>query len=188
MGVGCHFLGTKSDFQKEKSEDESFIIEITFNFKGESTSISYNSKNEMKQLFESYAPKIGIDKNKLLFIYDEDIIKETDSFEQKASQQDLRLKKMNILVIEKIKFYQNNNKNKEFQRNPDLKYKSTITDTNDSTGINDIFEVFFSFIDNQEYIVSPNKNHNLDIFQLFPKKNYFSFWALCKYYISKIFY
>ena len=43
MGVGCHFLGTKSDFQKEKSksEDESFIIEITFNFKGESTSISY---------------------------------------------------------------------------------------------------------------------------------------------------
>ena len=64
----------------------------------------------MKQLFESYAPKIGIDKNKLLFIYDEDIIKETDSFEQKASQQDLRLKKMNILVIEKIKFYQNNSK------------------------------------------------------------------------------
>jgi len=174
MGVGCHFLGTKSDFQKEKSEDESFIIEITFNFKGESTSISYNSKNEMKQLFESYATKIGIDKNKLLFIYDEDIIKETDSFEQKASQQDLRLKKMNILVIEKIKFYQNNNKNKEFQRNPDLKYKSTITDTNDSTGINDIFEVFFSFIDNQEYIVSPNKNHNLDIFQLFPKKKIIS--------------
>ena len=48
-----------------------------------------------------------------------------------------------------------------------LKYKLDITSTNTSFGWNDIFEIFISYKDNKEYLVSPNSNNfNLDIFSL----------------------
>ena len=48
-----------------------------------------------------------------------------------------------------------------------LKYKQTIIKTNDLFGANDLFEVFISYKDNKEYIVSPNfKTFNLDILSL----------------------
>ena len=59
-------------------------------------------------------------------------------------------------------------KNKIFEKDPNnLKYILNITNTNDHLGINDIFEVFISYKDNKEYIISKNKdNYNLDIFTL----------------------
>ena len=54
----------------------------------------------------------------------------------------------------------------EFKNNPiNLKYKVDITNINDNYGVNDIFEIFISFKDLTEYIVSPNYNNfNLDIY------------------------
>jgi WD40 repeat protein len=58
--------------------------------------------------------------------------------------------------------------NYEFIKEPkNLKFKENITTTNTNWGWNDIFEIFISYIDNKEYLVSPNSNKfNLDIFLL----------------------
>ena len=67
----------------------------------------------------------------------------------------------------------NNKINYKFEKDPNnLKYKYDITNTNDGGyGCNDIFEVFKSYKDNKEYIISPNKdNYNLDIFILLDNK------------------
>ena len=63
-----------------------------------------------------------------------------------------------------------------FEKEPqNLKYKLDITTTNDNSGMNDIFEVFKSYEDNKEYIISPNyENHNLDIFLLSDNKKMIS--------------
>ena len=67
--------------------------------------------------------------------------------------------------------------NYEFTKNPqDLKYKLDITNSNYSKGVNDIFEVFLSYKDNKEYLVSPNiNNYNLDLFLLNNFKKIYSF-------------
>ena len=75
----------------------------------------------------------------------------------------------------------NNNENNEynynykinykFEKEPkDLKFKIDITHTNDNIGSNDIFEVFISYKDNKEYIISKNTNFELDIFSLLDNK------------------
>ena len=58
--------------------------------------------------------------------------------------------------------------NYKFSKEPqNIKYKLDITNTNDFYGVNDLFEVFISYKDNKEYIVSKNaNNYNLDIFTL----------------------
>ena len=83
--------------------------------------------------------------------------------------------------------------NYKFKKEPQkLKYIFDITNTNDNYGVNDIFEVFISFKDTTEYIVSPNiNNYNLDIYTLEKNKKITS---LCghknrvrtiKYFIEK---
>ena len=64
-----------------------------------------------------------------------------------------------------IKIIPNKNNN-----NPNLKYKLDIINTNDTYGVNDIFEVFISLKDKKQYIVSPNINYNLDILNLLDNK------------------
>ena len=69
----------------------------------------------------------------------------------------------------------NNNKinnNKIFEKDPNnLKYILDITNNNDGVYGIDIFEVFKSYKDNKEYIISKNKdNYNLDIFILLDNK------------------
>ena len=66
----------------------------------------------------------------------------------------------------------NNNNNRIFEKKPhNLKYILDITNTNDLWGNNDLFEVFKSYKDNKEYIISKNiNNYNLDIFLLLDNK------------------
>lgn len=66
--------------------------------------------------------------------------------------------------------------NYEFIKNPNLKYKLDICNTNDCHfGENDIFEIFISYQDNKEYIASPNKNYcKLDIYALTENYKIFS--------------
>ena len=62
--------------------------------------------------------------------------------------------------------------NYEFKKEPqNLKYKLDITDSNTSAGWNDMFEIFVSYKDNKEYLISPNINiYNLDIYDLLDNK------------------
>ena len=62
--------------------------------------------------------------------------------------------------------------NYKFKKEPqNLKYKLDITNTNTNAGWNDIFEIYISYKDNKEYLISPNKNDfNLDIFTLLNNK------------------
>jgi len=65
----------------------------------------------------------------------------------------------------------NNKINYKYKKDPNnLKYILDITNTNDNYGVNDIFEVFISYKDNKEYIISKNNNYNLDIFTLLDNK------------------
>ena len=70
-------------------------------------------------------------------------------------------------VQNKIFQYQDKISYKFTKKPQNLKYKLEITNTNFSRGVNDIFEVFLSYKDNKEYLISPNaENYNLDIFLL----------------------
>ena len=54
-----------------------------------------------------------------------------------------------------------------FKKNPNLKFKQDIIKSNNSSGFNDLFEVYRSKKDNCQYLVSPNSlTHNLDIISL----------------------
>jgi len=54
-----------------------------------------------------------------------------------------------------------------FKKNPNLKFKQNIVETNNCYGFNDLFEVYQSKKDNCQYLISPNSlNHNLDIISL----------------------
>ena len=61
-----------------------------------------------------------------------------------------------------------------FKKNPNLKYKLNIVDNNDFYGYNDIFEIFLSYKDKKEYLVSKNKNYDLDIYLLINVKKIIS--------------
>lgn len=51
-----------------------------------------------------------------------------------------------------------------------MKYNRDITNTNDSCGASDIFEVFTSYKDKKGYIASKNINFSIDIFTLLDNK------------------
>jgi len=78
---------------------------------------------------------------------------------------------------EQINYNEYNNKiNYKFKKEPqNLKFKFDITNTNTECGWNDMFEVFISYKDNKEYIISPNSNnYNLNIFNLLDNKKILS--------------
>ena len=55
----------------------------------------------------------------------------------------------------------------------DLKFKYDLVNTNTKGGLNDIFEVFKSIKDNEDYLISPNKlNYHLDLITLKDNKFY----------------
>ena len=67
-----------------------------------------------------------------------------------------------IILNKEINFFSN----KTFIINPNIFYKETITNNNDSCGISDIFEVFNDF-NNNIILASPNKNnHRIDLYNL----------------------
>ena len=95
------------------------------------------------------------------------------------------MKNLEEKIYTKFKEFENNNENKlkrniihdleyeskinyKFKKDPNnLNYNSDITTTNTPVGWNDMFEIYISYKDNKEYLVSPNtNNYNLDIFIL----------------------
>ena len=58
-----------------------------------------------------------------------------------------------------------------FSKNPNLRFKLNICQTNSSKGIIDIFAIFVSYKDKKEYLISPNyMNYNWDIILLLDNK------------------
>ena len=195
MGVGCSFFGTSSinkevndksnstkdppqklqkEISKEIMPDLSLFAsksEIIITFKEQTKSFIYANNKNMKELFERFASKININIKKIFFLYNNYIIKETDSFTKIANKEDKKRDKMNIVVIDKIKLYEyRKNKFYIFNKNPNFKAAFYIYNTNDK-GINDIFEVFLSVKDNTEYLVVYNKKaKSLNIYQLLYNK------------------
>ena len=121
---------------------------------------------------------MGIVSNDFNFIYDGNIINDTElSIEQILNEKEKNSYEMNVLVKEKEKANNKENKNYEskinykFRKNPNFKYKLDITKSNDPFGCNDIFEVFISYKDNKEYIISFNyKTFNLEQYELLSNK------------------
>jgi len=62
--------------------------------------------------------------------------------------------------------------NYQFTNEPiNLKYKLDITYTNTNAGWNDMFEVYISYKDNKEYLISPNNtNFTLEVYELLENK------------------
>ena len=60
-----------------------------------------------------------------------------------------------------------NNNIQLFKKNPNFRFKQDILNSNDYTGFNDLFEVYLSIKDNNQYLISPNSvNFNLDIISI----------------------
>ena len=114
------------------------------------------------------------------------IINNINEINNKINEKELRIKDINNNIKEhstdksgeiNSNISSNNNEytnkiNYKFKKEPkNLKYKLDISKTNIPLGWNDIFEVFISYKDKQEYLISPNKNFfNLDIFTLLDNK------------------
>ena len=76
--------------------------------------------------------------------------------------------KRNTDIIRNVQKYPEENGNPN-----DLKFKYDLVNTNTKGGLNDIFEVFKSIKDNEDYLVSPNKmNFHLDLINLKNNKFY----------------
>ena len=62
--------------------------------------------------------------------------------------------------------------NYKFCKDPqNLKFNCDVVNTNTPLGCNDTFEIFVSFKDNMEYLVSPNRNnYNLDVINIVENK------------------
>ena len=72
---------------------------VEFYFEGQNLIIQCNKSDKMKQVFQSFYSKAGINKNSVSFLYNgEDITNVESTFEQLANIDDKKRNKMNILV------------------------------------------------------------------------------------------
>ena len=125
-----------------------------------------NMREEINKLNNKVEEK---EKDKIIYDkkIDEKIKEELNKIENNINMKFNELQNIKInKTIHDIKY--ENKINYEFKKDPkNLKFKENITTTNTSWGWNDMFEIFISYKDNKEYLVSPNaKNHKLDIFSL----------------------
>ena len=125
-----------------------------------------NMREEINKLNNKVEEK---EKDKIIYDkkIDDKIKEELNKIENNINMKFNELQNIKInKTIHDIKY--ENKINYEFKKDPkNLKFKENITTTNTSWGWNDMFEIFISYKDNKEYLVSPNaKNHKLDIFSL----------------------
>ena len=132
--------------------------------------------NKFKDI-EKYKEENNIEINTKEIIKNENITKEKEKDDEININ---KIKELNENINNKYEELKRNIKNNlytnkinyKFKKEPQsLKFKLNITETNNSSGLNDIFEIFISHKDNKEYLVSPNTyTKNLDIFRLSDNK------------------
>ena len=106
--------------------------------------------------------------NKINQINKDDIQIKIENIEKEDINDDINMKFNDKIILDNIIMDYEKKIKYEFTKDPkNLKFKCNITTTNTKNGWNDIFEIYTSFKDNKEYLVSPNvDNYNLDIFSL----------------------
>ena len=143
----------------KKNEKGIIINEINNKIVKNENSINIKIEEKFKDINKKLQNKLdSVDNNKIKELYD-NINNKYNELKEKINHSE---------YINKINY--------EFINEPiNLKFKSDITFTNTSAGWNDMFEVFISYKDNKEYLVSPNVNNfNLDIFDLLDNKKILS--------------
>ena len=130
----------------------------------ENKNINLNDKSNNKQEKDDIKinDKISIQNNNI-----NNNINQIDEIKMKfKEQQKINDKIYNIALFDNKKYEYK--VNYEFKNNPkNLEFIDNITKENTSAGRNDMFEIFISYIDKKEYLVSPNaKTFNLDIYSL----------------------
>ena len=159
----------------KKRENEIEIINLEKEEKNEEYKNNILKTNNINEDIEIFKEEIN---NKINNI-DEKIINTENNIKEKEIiiknrndevNNNNKIKESNKNINNKYKNNNNEYTNKinyKFKKEPNLKYKLDITNTNTQWGWNDIFEIFISYKDNKEYLISPNKNNfNLDIFIL----------------------
>ena len=179
----------KMEIEKMKKEIKELNVKLEKNEK-------YNDINEkdniideiinkkIDKIIKSYNTEFK-DKDKKIMELNKKLINQEKEMKNKNKEIELinnKLEKIRIELndyqrknnnINGIKIKKNNDYEKKinykFIKDPQkLKYKYDIINTNITYGFGDIFEIFISYKDNKEYIISPNiTNNNLDIFSLF---------------------
>ena len=76
------------------------MVEVIFNFQGITTMIQSKSEDKFKDIFKIYGNKIEKDISNLYLIYNGNIINEELSLKKVINEEDLKRKKMNIIVNE----------------------------------------------------------------------------------------
>ena len=86
-------------------------VEIEFIYDGISTIIQCNSNEKMKNIFQKFKDKVGINKNrKVFYSYDGKVgIEEELTFKDNANSEDKKRNKMSILVFLNINNFYNIN-------------------------------------------------------------------------------
>ena len=180
--------------KKEKNELKIDIKENDNNINFKDNIIDEIINKKIDKIINSYNNEFK-DKDKIIMELNNKLINLENEIKNKEKEIELINKKLEKIEKE-LNNQQNNNNIKEKLNEPknikhnndeyekilnykfknvpqNLKYRYNITNTNIKYGFGDIFEVFISYKDNKEYIVSPNvNNNNLDIFTLFQSKNY----------------
>ena len=165
---------------------------IIFVFNEKETKIECDSQELLKEICKRFTSKEGLDINNLSFFYNKKKLNEELNFGQLVNNN----KKQNnsvIIIVKEINEITNNiiiDKNNEnnlskneiiscsykskinyiFKKNPNLKYKMDIVNNNSIYGNNHKFEIFISYKDNTEYLVSSNEKYHLEIIQLLNNK------------------
>ena len=147
--------------EKENNENKKLIEEIFENI----NDINNKYKNDQEITIKEINNKINEKENNINI----KINNFTDDFNNKLKDKidSDKIKEINDCI--NIKYNELKELiNKNYLHNEyNLKYKLDITNTNTNYGWNDMFEVFISYKDNKEYLISPNINDfNLDIFTL----------------------
>ena len=139
-----------------------------------------NNYNKLKEDINYLKNEINIMKNKINLFKKDDINNDIQIINKQIDKiNNNKIKELNKNINNQYANLKNNinineyiNKiNYKFKKEPNLKYKLDITNTNTEFGWNDIFEIFISYKDNKEYLISPNNNNfNLYIFTLLNNK------------------
>ena len=163
-----------------KSKD----IEMKLSYKKTNKNLNFNelnnNYNNLKKEFNNLINEINKLKNEINELKRDKINSEKNIINNKMDEiNNIKIKKLNVIINNKNEELNNINNNEYinkinyiFIKEPQyLKYKLDITKTNTTFGWNDIFEIFISYKDNKEYLISPNiNNFNLDIFRLLDNK------------------
>ena len=155
----------------KKIKNKNIILDIAINEKNdkinETINNYHNMKTEIEKLIKNQEDYNNENDIKIAFINNH-----IGNIENRIDFQYKQQNEFNEKIKKIIGEYEYDKKIKnEFFKEPfNLKFKTNITTKSDIFGCNDVIELFVSYKDNDEYLVFPNIDNNLDILRLIDNK------------------